>query len=79
MKYTTLSTFQLLLLTTLMSILTAVLVSVNSWYLMFTQLPLVQVDRAGACVKVDNFQNGHAFNCNDVGVLLRQYRSKTAE
>lgn len=79
MKYTTLSTAQLLLMTVLMAVLSAILVAVNTWYIVFTQLPLVHIDTAGACVKVDNFQNGHAFNCNDVGVLLRQYRSKTAE
>ena len=74
MKFTTLSSLQLLTLTVVMSILTALLVSVNSWYLLWSQLPVVHVDKANACVKVDNFENGHAFNCNDVGVLLRRYR-----
>ena len=77
MKYATLSTLQLLFMTVLMSVLTALLVSVNTWYMTFTQLPKVHVDQAGACVKVENFQNGHAFNCNDVDVLLRQYRKST--
>ena len=77
MKYATLTTIQLLMMTVLMSILTALLVSVNTWYMTFTQLPKVHVDQAGACVKVENFQNGHAFNCNDVDVLLRQYRKST--
>jgi len=75
--YTTLSTIQLLILTIVMSILTALLISVNTWYMSFSQLPRVHVDQASACVKVENFQNGHAFNCNDVDVLLRQYRKST--
>ena len=77
MKYSTLSTLELLMMTVLMSVITALLVSVNTWYMSFSQLPRVHVDQAGACVKVENFQNGHAFNCNDVDVLLRQYRKST--
>lgn len=77
MKYTTLTNLQLLLLALVMSVLTAVLVSVNSWYILWSQLPVVHTDGAGACVKVENFVNGHAFNCNDVDVLLRRYRKST--
>ena len=54
--------------------LTAVLVSVNSWYILWSQLPVVHYDKTNACVKVENFENGHAFNCQDVDVLLRRYR-----
>jgi len=74
MKYTTLSTVQLLVLALVMSVLTAVLVSVNSWYILWSQLPVVHYDKTNACVKVENFENGHAFNCQDVDVLLRRYR-----
>ena len=74
MKYTTLSTIQLLLLALVMSVLTALLVSVNSWYILWSQLPVVHYDKTNACVKVENFENGHAFNCQDVDVLLRRYR-----
>ena len=74
MKYTTLSTTQLILLALVISILSALLVSVNSWYIIWTQLPVVHLDKTSACVKVDNFENGHAFNCNDVDVMLRRYR-----
>ena len=74
MKYTTLSTVQLLVLAIVMSVLTAVLVSVNSWYILWTELPVVHYDKTNACVKVENFGNGHAFNCQDVDVLLRRYR-----
>ena len=74
MKFATLSNPQLFFMTLMMAIITALLVSVNSWYMTFIKLPKVHVDAAGACVKVENFENGHAFNCNDVDVLLRQYR-----
>jgi hypothetical protein len=79
MRYTTLSTVQLLLLALVMSVLVAVLVSINSWYQDFHLLPEVHTDKAGACVKVVNYENGHAFNCNDVNVLLRRYRKVTSE
>ena len=77
MKFTTLTNLQLFMMTILMAIITALLVCVNSWYMTYIQLPKVHVDSAGACVKVENFQNGHAFNCADVDVLLRQYRKST--
>lgn len=75
MRYTTLSTLQLLALSLLISILVAVLVSINTMYQDYRLLPEVHVDNAGACVKAVNFENGHAFNCQDVNVLLRQYRT----
>jgi hypothetical protein len=78
MRFTVISTVQLLILAVVMSILTSLLVSINSWYILYTQLPVVHIDKSNACVKVDNFENGHAFNCNDVDVLLRRYR-KSAE
>jgi hypothetical protein len=78
-RYTLLSTAQLMLMTAMMSVLVAVLVSINSWYQDNRLLPEVHVDGAGACVKVVNFENGHAFNCNDVNVLLRRYRTKLAQ
>ena len=75
MRYINLTTLQLLLLTLLLSVLSALLVALNSWYLDYRLLPEVHVDGAGACIKVINFENGHAFNCNDVNVILRRYRS----
>jgi hypothetical protein len=74
-KYSMVSIWQLLVATILMSILVAVLVSINSWYMVYSTLPKVHFAADGSCLKVENFQNGQAFNCNDVGVLLRQYRS----
>jgi hypothetical protein len=79
MRYATLSTIQLLILAVFMSLSVAVLVSINSWYQDFRLLPEVHQDKAGTCVKVVNFENGHAFGCNDVNVLLRRYRKVTTE
>lgn len=78
MRFVTLTSLQLFVLTCLMSVLVATLVALNSWYLDFRLLPEVHVDGAGSCVKVVNFENGHAFNCNDVNVILRRYRTVTA-
>lgn len=75
MKYATISTFQLFILAIAMSILTAVLVSINSWHMDYRTLPVVHRDVAGKCTKVENFENGHAFNCDDVDVILRRYRT----
>lgn len=77
MKFTTLTNFQLFVMSLFMGIIAALLVCVNSWYMTYIQLPKVHVDASGACAKVENFQNGHAFNCSDVDVLLRQYRKST--
>jgi hypothetical protein len=72
-RYTILSSWQLMFLVFFMSILTAVLVSINSWFIDYRTLPMVYKD-AGVCTKVENFENGHAFNCHDVDVTLRRYR-----
>lgn len=36
-------------------------------------LPEVKLDNDGKCVKVINFKNGDAYNCNDVDIVLREY------
>lgn len=79
MKYVTLTTFQLVVLTLLMSLVAAVIVSINTWYLDTRLLPEVHFDASGQCTKVVNFENGHAFNCADVNVLLRRYRKVVSE
>lgn len=77
MKFVTLSSIQLAVMTFLMALLAAILVSINMWYLDTRLLPEVHVDAAGQCIKVVNFENGHAFSCNDVNVTLRRYRTVT--
>ena len=36
--------------------------------------PVVEQTADGTCSKVINLRNGDAYNCEDVGVLLRQYK-----
>jgi hypothetical protein len=75
MRYITLTSWQLVVLSLLVSIMVAAIVSINTWYLETRVLPEVHVDGSGQCINVVNFENGHAFNCNDVNVLLRRYRT----
>ena len=38
--------------------------------------PVVQTAPDGTCSKVMNLRNGDAYNCEDVDVLLRQYKTE---
>lgn len=73
-----LSSYQLLGLAIVISVLVSLLQAINSSYREYRLLPEVHVDKAGACIKVINFENGHAFGCQDVNVLLRRYRTVTS-
>lgn len=75
MRYANMTFLQLLFLAIAMSVFTAVLVSINTWYMDYRTLPVVYKDASGNCTKVENFENGHAFNCADVDVVLRRYRT----
>ena len=77
MKYTVLTTVQLLIMTLLTGLIAAVISIGFTLYREYAVLPVVHKTAAGECVKVVNFQNGHAFSCPDVNVLLRQYRTVT--
>lgn len=79
MRYITLTNWQLLVLSALLSVLSAVLIAINTWYIDTRLLPEVHVDGSGQCIKVVNFENGHAFNCQDVNVILRRYRTVASE
>lgn len=74
MKYSIISTGQLIAISTIIPVITALLVSINSLTIIYFHLPIVHIDNTNACIKVDNFENGQAFNCNDVDVVLRRYR-----
>lgn len=39
----------------------------------FIDLPDVYKNLDGKCIKVINYQNGDAYNCNDVDIVLRKY------
>ena len=66
---------QLFLFAVLVSIITSSLIGINNYINQYRLLPEVHVSTTDdKCVKVVNFENGHAFTCNDVDVILRRYR-----
>lgn len=76
----TVTTSQLLLATVLSALISA---SAIVGYTQYKEhqgrmsLPEVQYSVNKVCVKVINFKNGDAYNCEDVDVLLREYNIKT--
>jgi hypothetical protein len=74
MKYTVLSTMQLLIMTLLTGLLAGALSIGFVIWRDYKLLPIVATTVGGECIKVLNLQNGHAFSCPDKDVLLRQYR-----
>ncbi len=74
MRYTTLTNVQLFIFAILTGLIAGGLIMVHSLYRDYVLLPEVTVDSSGVCVKVTNFENGHAFSCPDKDVLLRRYR-----
>jgi hypothetical protein len=75
-RYTVISNLQLFVLAILVGLFSASAVVLNSMYHSYKLLPQVIIDGNGQCVKVVNFENGHAFTCQDVDVVLRQYRKR---
>ena len=66
---------QLFLFAVLVSIITSSLIGINNYINQYRILPEVHISVADEkCIKVVNFENGHAFTCNDVDVILRRYR-----
>lgn len=69
------TTKQLIAFACLMSIVMSSLIGINNYFNQYRLLPEVHISKADEkCIKVVNFENGHAFTCNDVDVLLRRYR-----
>lgn len=69
------STRQFVLNTILLTILLTLCVISYFEAKEYHSLPLV-VNADGKCTQVVNFNNGDAYNCNDVDVVLRRYRVK---
>lgn len=65
---------------TLMSAILGSSLTFGGWmYVQHINTPLVIADQESErCLQVLNFANGDAYNCDDVGVVLRRYR-KTYE
>lgn len=59
------------LLISLVSSAVVVLFMISKEY--FLDLPDVYKNLDNKCIKVVNFKNGDAYNCNDVDVILRKY------
>lgn len=74
MRYTVLNTLQLFIMTTLTGLISGAIVILFVLHHDYKLLPVVVKAVTGECIKVVNYQNGHAFSCHDVDVLLRQYR-----
>jgi hypothetical protein len=79
MKYMTLTTVQLLIMTLLTGLIASTISIGVSIYREYVLLPTVYRSVTGECIKVVNYQNGHAFSCPDVDVLLRRYRSEVSK
>ena len=77
MKYITLKTVDLFILSILIGLTAGSFAVMGNLYQAHKLLPMVIRGPDGACVKVLNFENGHAFSCPDVDVLLRRYRVGT--
>lgn len=74
-KYYSVSSLQLILISLLTCILTISLFEINSLVKEYLSLPEVMIStKDNSCIKVVNYENGQAYNCNDVNVILRKYR-----
>jgi hypothetical protein len=73
-RYTVLTNLQLFVLTLFIGLIAGGVSIAHRMYAEYMLLPQVTVTEAGQCVKVINLENGHAFSCPDVDVLLRRYR-----
>jgi len=71
----TVSSRQFILNTILLSILVSICVVGYFELKEYRSLPKV-VATEGKCTQVINYNNGDAYNCNDVDVVLRRYRVK---
>jgi hypothetical protein len=75
-KYFQVTTFQLLTMAVLTGVVAAAIVIINIRINEYLQLPEVDFNSDGQCVSVANYQNGEAYQCTDVGLVLRNYRVK---
>lgn len=76
MRFVTLSQLQLFIFAIIVGLIAGGIVIGFNRYENIKLLPIVTLTPGGECVKVTNFENGHAFGCPDVDVLLRRYRKE---
>lgn len=75
-KFYQVSGYQLFFMAILTGIIGASIVCINISLKEYLQSPVVNMTKDEACVSVVNYKNGDAYTCNDVGVILRNYRKK---
>lgn len=74
--YYTVSNLQLFIMAILIGVISSALLVINTRVSQYMQLPVVNFTHDNKCVSVDNYVNGQAFTCVDVGLTLRNYRIK---
>jgi hypothetical protein len=72
----TVSMKQLIVNSLLISIVSAAVVILFLLVKEYWELPDVYRNEKSECVKVVNYKNGDAYNCNDVNIILRKYNTK---
>ena len=75
-RFYTVSGFQLFTMALLVSVITVALSTINNSLQEYLHLPIVEIDMDNKCQVVQNFRNGDAYTCADVGVVLRVHRTK---
>lgn len=75
-KYYQVSALQLFFMAILTGVIAGGILTINTIAKEYLLLPIVTVDKEEKCIEVVNFRNGEAFTCNDVGVILRKFRTK---
>lgn len=73
-RYYVVSTYQAFILCLMSALFSASAVVAASFLTYWVSLPEVTRDQDGKCVRVASRKNGEAFQCQDVDVLLREYR-----
>jgi hypothetical protein len=73
-KYYRVSALQLFIMALLVGTIAASLVLINILVKEHLLLPKVILAPDGRCASVLNYQNGDAYTCADVNVILRRYR-----
>jgi len=74
-KFYQVSSFQLFTMAILTGIIAAAIITINITVRDFLLLPVV-VQNNDKCINVINYKNGDAYGCEDVGVVLRNYRKQ---
>lgn len=74
--YVTMTLMQILLSSIFIGMVAGCMSILNSMYHDYSLLPIVERStQSEQCIRVINLDNGHAFNCNDVDLVLRRYRT----